>query len=154
MPWADSAGGIVHTRYLGNATGETIADMLLGKVNPSAKLSLTFPEHMEDPPSHGHFHSENGKVRILQFPLVYLDPKCWFVLWWQGYKHYHHRKIVPLFPFGYILYTYSIAWDVCHNYSHRHGLSHTTFNYSNLELSRPSSPAPTYILLQPINQLL
>jgi beta-glucosidase len=36
----------------------------------------------------------------------------------QGYKHYHHRKISPLFAFG-------------------HGLSYTTFGYSGLELSKP-----------------
>ena len=36
----------------------------------------------------------------------------------QGYKHYHHRNISPLFHFG-------------------HGLSYTTFQYSDLKLSEP-----------------
>ena len=63
LPWADEVTAILHSWYLGNITGEAIGDILTGKVNPSAKLSLTFPKHLEDVPSHGHFHSENGKVR-------------------------------------------------------------------------------------------
>jgi len=62
MPWADSVAGIVHSWYLGNSTGDAIADVLFGKKNPSGRLSLTFPKRMEDLPSYGHFHSENGKV--------------------------------------------------------------------------------------------
>lgn len=63
MPWATSVPAVVHAWYGGNATGEAIADVLFGKVNPSGKLSLTFPKRIEDLPSHGHFHSEDGKVR-------------------------------------------------------------------------------------------
>ena len=66
MPWAEEASAIVHTWYLGNATGEAIGDVLTGKVNPSGKLSLTFPKRLEDTPSFGHFHSENGKLRYAE----------------------------------------------------------------------------------------
>lgn len=62
MPWADTVPALVHSWYLGNATGDAIADVLFGKVNPSGKLSLTFPKRLEDTPSYGHFHSENGTV--------------------------------------------------------------------------------------------
>ncbi len=62
MPWADSVPAILHMWYLGNATGDAIADVIVGKHNPSGKLSLTFPKAEEDVPSYGHFHSENGKV--------------------------------------------------------------------------------------------
>lgn len=62
LPWVDEVPAIVHSWYLGNATGEAIGDVISGKVNPSGKLSLTFPKRLEDVPSHGHFHSENGKV--------------------------------------------------------------------------------------------
>lgn len=65
MPWADSAPAIVHAWYLGNATGDAIADVLFGNVNPSGKLSLTFPKRLQDTPSYGHFASQNGKVSIL-----------------------------------------------------------------------------------------
>lgn len=59
----DSVAGLVHSWYLGNATGDAIADVLFGKHNPSGKLSLTFPKTLEDVPAYGHFHSENGEVR-------------------------------------------------------------------------------------------
>ncbi|KAH7903362.1 glycosyl hydrolase family 3 C-terminal domain-containing protein, partial [Hygrophoropsis aurantiaca] len=105
MPWADSVPAIVHSWYLGNATGDAIADVLLGKKNPSGKLSLTFPKRLEDISSHGHFHSENG---VLQYGEdIYV-----------GYKHFQHRGIAPQFAFG-------------------HGLSYTTFVYSDLQLSKP-----------------
>ncbi|KAJ4475509.1 beta-glucosidase [Lentinula aciculospora] len=106
MPWTDEVPSMLHAWYLGNATGDAIADVLFGKHNPSGKLSMTFPKSLEDVPSHGHFHSENGKVRYAEDLFV-------------GYKHYHHRKIVPQFPFG-------------------HGLSYTTFSLSALKLSAPS----------------
>ncbi|KAF5386896.1 hypothetical protein D9615_002114 [Tricholomella constricta] len=105
LPWIDSVAAVVHAWYLGNATGDAIADVLFGKHNPSGKLSLTFPKKIEDVPSFGHFHSENGIVRYAEDLFV-------------GYKHYHHRNIAPLFPFGF-------------------GLSYTTFTLSNLKLSAP-----------------
>ncbi|CAL1703114.1 unnamed protein product [Somion occarium] len=105
LPWADEVPAIVHSWYLGNATGEAIGDVLSGKVNPSGKLSLSFPKSLEDVPSHGHFHTEHGRVHYAEDLFV-------------GYKHYHHRKISPLFHFG-------------------HGLSYTAFELSDLKLSTP-----------------
>jgi len=62
MPWVNSVPAIVHAWYLGNATGDAIADVLFGKVNPSGKLSITFPARLEDVPSFGYFNVEDGKV--------------------------------------------------------------------------------------------
>lgn len=63
MPWTNEVPSMVHAWYLGNATGDAIANVLFGKHNPSGKLSMTFPKRLEDVPSHGHFESsENGKV--------------------------------------------------------------------------------------------
>ncbi|EIW85859.1 glycoside hydrolase family 3 protein [Coniophora puteana RWD-64-598 SS2] len=87
MPWADKVKSIVHAWYLGNATGDAIADVLFGEKNPSGKLSLTFPKRLEDIAAHGHFHSEHGKVWYGEDIYV-------------GYKHFHQRGIEPAFPFG------------------------------------------------------
>jgi len=105
LPWADSVPAIVHSWYLGNATGDAIADVLFGIKNPSGKLSLTFPKTLEDIGAHGHFHSENGVVRYGEDLFV-------------GYKHFQYRDIAPQFAFG-------------------HGLSYTTFEFSDLQLSTP-----------------
>lgn len=64
MPWIDSVSTLVHAWYLGNATGDAIADVLFGTKNPSGKLPMTFPRRLEDVPAHGHFNSENGKVSV------------------------------------------------------------------------------------------
>ncbi|KZT03376.1 glycoside hydrolase family 3 protein [Laetiporus sulphureus 93-53] len=90
MPWAEEPGvlGIVHAWYLGNATGEAIGDVLIGRVNPCGRMSLTFGRRLEDYASFGHFRSENGRVRYGEDLFV-------------GYKHFHHRGIAPQWPFGY-----------------------------------------------------
>nr|CAC03462.1 putative beta glucosidase [Agaricus bisporus] len=87
MPWVDQVSSLLHTWYLGNATGDAIADVIFGNHNPSGKLSLTFPKRLEDVPAHGYFHSEKGKVTYAEGLYV-------------GYKHYQHRNIEPLFAFG------------------------------------------------------
>ncbi|KAG8833577.1 hypothetical protein FRC17_010401 [Serendipita sp. 399] len=88
MPWVDKVAAILHTWYLGNVTGDAIADILYGKINPSAKLSMTFPRRLEDTPSHGHFGSENGSVWYGEDLFV-------------GYKHYIRTNVPTLYPFGY-----------------------------------------------------
>lgn len=79
MPWADDVPALLHSWYLGNAAGEAIADVLVGKVNPSGKLSITFPKRLEDVPSHGHFHSEHGKVRYAEDLYVVRGQGCAWV---------------------------------------------------------------------------
>ena len=79
MPWADTVPALVHSWYLRNATGDAIADVLFGKVNPSGKLSLTFPKRLEDTPSYGHFHSENGTVLYSEDLFVVSSQFNWWV---------------------------------------------------------------------------
>ena len=91
MPWADDVPAIVHAWYLGNATGDAIGQVVTGQVNPSGRLSLSFPKRLEDVPSHGHFHHEHGTVWYAEDLFV-------------GYKHFHHRNLAPLWHFGYVFH--------------------------------------------------
>lgn len=61
MPWAPQAGAILQAFYGGNSVGYGSADIIFGKVNPSARLPLTFPVRLEDNPSFLNFPGENGK---------------------------------------------------------------------------------------------
>jgi len=70
MPWVDAVPSIVHAWYLGNTTGDAIAQVLLGDVNPAGRLSLTFPKRLKDVPSYTSFSLENGKVRYSEDLLV------------------------------------------------------------------------------------
>ncbi|PGH27118.1 hypothetical protein AJ80_01074 [Polytolypa hystricis UAMH7299] len=87
MPWADEAQALVQAWYGGNETGNGIADVLFGDVNPSGKLPLTFPVRLQDNPSYLNYRSENG--RVLYGEDVYV-----------GYRFYEKTEKPVLFPFG------------------------------------------------------
>ena len=70
MPWVDAVPSIAHVWYLGNTTGDAIAQILFGEVNPAGRLSLTFPRRLEDVPSFASFSLENGKVRYSEDLMV------------------------------------------------------------------------------------
>ncbi|KAG8906251.1 hypothetical protein FRB99_007313 [Tulasnella sp. 403] len=98
MPWVSEVASLVQAWYGGNESGNAIADVLFGAVNPCGKLPLTFPKQLEDVPSFGHFGSENGKVFYSENLYV-------------GYKGYQHRQIEPLFPFGFGLSYTTFSYD-------------------------------------------
>lgn len=87
MPWASKASAILQSWYGGNETGNAIADVLFGDVNPSGKLPLSFPKRLQDNPSYLHFGAENG--RVLYNDDVYV-----------GYRHYDSIDLPVEFPFG------------------------------------------------------
>ncbi|KAL2820294.1 glycoside hydrolase superfamily [Aspergillus granulosus] len=88
MPWVHKAKAILHAWYGGNETGNAIADVVFGDVNPSAKLLLTFPRRLRDNPTIFNYRSEGGQV--LYGEDVYV-----------GYRYYDGLDLEPLFPFGY-----------------------------------------------------
>ena len=88
MSWLCNAAAVVQAWYLGQETGNAIADVLFGDVNPSGKLSTTFPKRLQDNPAYLNYPGENGQV---------LYGEGLFV----GYRYYDKRDIAPLFPFGY-----------------------------------------------------
>lgn len=99
MPWVDKVDGIVETWFLGTQTGHAIADVLLGKVNPSGKLPFTFPVKLEDNGAHA-LNAYDKDSRTVEYK------EGIFV----GYRWAEKHQIKPLFAFG-------------------HGLSYTTFEY-------------------------
>lgn len=102
--WIASTKGIISAWYGGMEGGNALAEVIFGKVNPSGKLTVTFPKVLEDAPAHklGEFPGTNGKV-------VYKDDI--FV----GYRYFDTYKVEPQFAFGY-------------------GLSYTTFDYKDLKV--------------------
>jgi beta-glucosidase len=86
MPWVDDVAAIVEAYYPGQENGNAVANLLLGDVNPSGKLTVTFPKRIEDTPAYTNF----GPGRE-----VYYGEGV-FV----GYRHYDQRQVEPLFPFG------------------------------------------------------
>jgi len=63
MPWINEIGSLLQTWYLGNETGNAIADIIFGKVNPCGRLPITLPVRAEDVPAYLNDRSENGKIQ-------------------------------------------------------------------------------------------
>lgn len=106
MPWRDKAKALLWCYYAGMETGDALADILLGKVNPSAKLPETFPAVYEDTATY-----KNGQFG-LEERVVYQEGI--FV----GYRYYEKQKIKPAFAFGHGLSYTDFAMDhlqVLHN---------------------------------------
>lgn len=88
MPWIDKANVLAQAWFGGNELGNGLADVLFGDVNPSGKLSLSFPARLQDSPSYLNFGSERG--RVLYGEDVYV-----------GYRYFEKSAVRPLFSFGY-----------------------------------------------------
>lgn len=88
MPWLDRVSAVVETFYAGQAMGGGLADVLFGVVNPCGKLTVTFPQRIEDIPGWHSYPGENGRHYYSEGIFV-------------GYRWYDARNVEPLFPFGY-----------------------------------------------------
>lgn len=88
MPWLKEVSAVVETFYAGQAMGGGLADVLFGAVNPCGKLTVTFPQRMEDIPGWHSYPGENGRHYYSEGIFV-------------GYRWYDARNVEPLFPFGF-----------------------------------------------------
>lgn len=101
---------IIWSWYNGSENGNALADVLLGKINPSGKLPFTFPASLDQSPAHSNgeeaYPGKDLKVVYREGILV-------------GYRWYDTKNIEPLYPFGY-------------------GLSYTNFKYAGLRTNKKS----------------
>jgi beta-glucosidase len=106
MPWLAKVSSVLESWYPGQESGDGIASLLFGDADPGGRLPMTFPASAEQGPG----------TKAEEYPgvngIARYDEGV-FV----GYRWYDQHQQVPLFPFG-------------------HGLSYTTFEYSDLLLSR------------------
>jgi beta-glucosidase len=143
MPWLASVKSVLEMWYPGVAGGVATSDVLMGAVNPSGKLPITFPDGSaqrprfptDDPgcnpaaivipsnstgtgandgncPLYPGVFMSNPDQGAHTYRTVDMTPNGIF----QGYRWWDVHDRTPLFPFG-------------------HGLSYTTFGYSNLTLT-------------------
>ncbi len=122
MPWIDQVQGIVEAWYAGSSGHKALANVLVGKVNPSAKLAMTFPvstselPRPEIPPLPAAYKKLGmaavmGKAHNLPpYSVNYFEGAK------VGYKWYEAEDKQVLFPFGF-------------------GLSYTTYAYSGMNVS-------------------
>ncbi len=119
--WRDIPDAILLAWQGGLESGNAIADVLSGAVNPSGKLATTFPMDYKDVSSAKNFPGKespekatgSGFTRRVPAEVTYEEGI------YTGYRYYNTFKVKPAYAFG-------------------HGLSYTNFTYSNLKLSSAS----------------
>ncbi len=84
----ENVPAILNVWFAGSEAGDAIADVLLGKVNPSGKLSTTFPQNVGQIPIY-YNHKNTGRP---------LAEGKWFSKFRSNYLDVSND---PLFPFGF-----------------------------------------------------
>jgi beta-glucosidase len=107
MPWRDKVRAIVQAWYPGQSGGQAIAEVLTGKVNPSGRLPITFPESLAKTP--------RPELPGIETPWGTPTTINYNEGAEVGYRWYAQKNLKPLYAFG-------------------HGLSYTTFSYSDLNV--------------------
>lgn len=106
MTWAqEHADAVVLQFYGGEQQGNAMADMLLGKTNPSGRLNVSFPRSTGNTPCYYNYYPTDRET-VFDKGGSYDAPN----------GHYVFEKPYALWPFGY-------------------GLSYTDFEYSDLQLN-------------------
>ena len=104
--WLERVPAVIQTWYAGQEGGTALAEILLGDVNPSGRLPVTFERRREDNPTQASYYPAAAGTKRVEYT------EGIFV----GYRGYEKTGVKPLFPFGY-------------------GLSYTTFRYSDLKVT-------------------
>jgi beta-glucosidase len=123
MPWLERVGAVVEAWYPGQRGGEAIANVLFGRVDAAGRLPITFPAAQTqlvhpDLPGLDALLSliANGArgyqtaLELAPFSVTYPDGSD------VGYRRFAKENLKPLFAFG-------------------HGLSYTTFRYSDVRVT-------------------
>lgn len=124
--WKNKPDAILLAWQGGQEGGNSVADILHGKVNPSGKLPMTFPNHLNDHASNANFPLDGEPLKILKMLFKKESPEEKKVRnkdftrydegIYIGYRHFDKADIEVSYPFGY-------------------GLSYTNFELSNFDLA-------------------
>lgn len=121
MPWLERVAAVLEAWFPGQRGGEAIARLLMGDVNPSGRLPITFPASDDQAPRFkpgglaelrardAERDAGNKAARIAPFAVDYVEGAN------SGYRWYEMTARESLFPFGF-------------------GLSYTSFELGGLEV--------------------
>lgn len=105
-PVVSKARAIVQFGYSGEAMGGAVADVLFGLAEPGGRLPETYPLRLEDTPAYLNFPAfPESAADVLYGEDIFV-----------GYRWYEARDISVRFPFG-------------------HGLSYTSFEYTDISVN-------------------
>ncbi len=128
----------------GQEGGNAVADILKGKANPSGKLPMTFPVHVNDHASHGNFPLEGKPIDFIGMFTDKERPEDEKVQnedytdyeegIYVGYRHFDKAGLEVSYPFGY-------------------GLSYTRFKVSDPEVSYANDSISVVVTVQNTGQM-
>ncbi|MFT3783655.1 MAG: glycoside hydrolase family 3 C-terminal domain-containing protein [Nibricoccus sp.] len=117
--WNEKAAAVVYAWYPGQIGNRALAEILCGDVNPSGKLPITIEKRFQDSPG-ANYVPAGEKLYTGWEPDNDMNRHVYMIEYKEGvfvgYRWYESKKIQPLYAFG-------------------HGLSYSTFKYSDLKLS-------------------
>jgi len=127
--WLENVPALIQAWYPGQEGGTALAEILLGDVNPSGRLPVSFESRWEDNPTHDSYYGPDGNKPADRRPpdanavahVAYSEGI--FV----GYRGFDRSGVKPLFPFGF-------------------GLSYTTFGYANLKVAPAAGPGAPVVV--------
>lgn len=125
--WKNLPDAIVLAWQGGQEGGNSVAKILSGEINPSGKLPMTFPIHLNDHTSNANFPLDGKPMGIFEVfgtsgtlpekdQIRNHDYTIYEEGTYVGYRHFDKAKIEVSYPFGY-------------------GLSYTQFKYSDMAIA-------------------
>jgi len=115
--WNNEVPAILYCWYPGQVGNKALAEIIAGTTNPSGKLPITIERRFEDSPGYPYLPEGEELYSDFEFDMAMGKP-VYDINYkegiFAGYRWYEHKNIQPLYAFG-------------------HGLSYTTFEYSNLK---------------------
>lgn len=119
--WKNYADAIVVAWQPGEEGGNSMADILTGKANPSGKLTMTWPIAATDHPSTKNF--PNTSMDLYTFNTIAGNGQV------PGYQYTNHEEDI------YVGYRYFDTFGREVSYPFGYGLSYTTFEYGKPTVS-------------------
>lgn len=141
MPWHYCCKAILHGYLSGQAGASAMLNIITGKVNPSGRLSETYPIKYEDTPAFRNFPGAQRNAEYRES--IYI-----------GYRYYDTSKVRVQYPFGYGLsYTTFTYTDLK---ADREGITFTLKNtgeYDGSEVVQLYVGLPNAIVFRPEKEL-
>lgn len=134
--WKDKPDAILLAWQGGQEGGNSVADVLTGKVTPSGKLPMTFPVRVSDHASHANFPLDGRPMSMTDMlsskrkPQAEWEPNVDYTVYeegiYVGYRHFDKENIPVSYPFGF-------------------GLSYTTFEMDSLQVATRGDALEVYL---------
>lgn len=110
--WKNQPDAILLAWQGGQEGGNAIADVLSGAVNPSGKLTMSFPVNIEDHASHKNFPLDGKPMSMTDFifpkgadddeePIKNVDYTVYEEGIYVGYRHFDKAGLEVSYPFGF-----------------------------------------------------